>query len=260
MIGIYKITNLVNNKFYIGSSKNIKYRWAAHLCQLRKNKHINFYLQSSFNLHKEKNFKFETLEQCLISDLITKEQYWIDTLLPEYNIRQKCENNTGFKHSITTKNKISKKSKELWKYNRTKMIESIQKPILAYNKQGNYVKEYKSVKEAAKELNVASTNISSVLKGKNIFIKNCHFIYKFDSIPSNITIPKRKNRGTIGAANKEKAELWLDSQLIKIFDSKKELAEYLKLSPSIISQIKSGVYYKNHPKTKIPKYIIKEII
>ena len=30
MIGIYKITNLINNKSYVGQSKNIKKRWNQH--------------------------------------------------------------------------------------------------------------------------------------------------------------------------------------------------------------------------------------
>ena len=35
-IGIYKITNTVNGKFYIGSSKNIEIRWRVHRRNLRK--------------------------------------------------------------------------------------------------------------------------------------------------------------------------------------------------------------------------------
>ena len=35
-IGIYKITNLKNGKFYIGSSKNIDRRWWEHINELPK--------------------------------------------------------------------------------------------------------------------------------------------------------------------------------------------------------------------------------
>lgn len=39
--GIYNIRNLINNKIYIGSSKDIEYRTYRHLMFLRANKHIN---------------------------------------------------------------------------------------------------------------------------------------------------------------------------------------------------------------------------
>ena len=40
-IGIYKITNLKNGKFYIGSSKDMDRRWYEHINELNKNIHIN---------------------------------------------------------------------------------------------------------------------------------------------------------------------------------------------------------------------------
>lgn len=47
--GIYKITNLVNNKVYIGQSVNIRKRWNQHVLELNKNIHPNIYLQSAWN-------------------------------------------------------------------------------------------------------------------------------------------------------------------------------------------------------------------
>ena len=38
---IYKITNTINNKHYIGQSKNYKDRWKEHIRRLNKNKHEN---------------------------------------------------------------------------------------------------------------------------------------------------------------------------------------------------------------------------
>ena len=49
MIGIYRIKNLVNEKCYYGSSKNIEKRWKTHLNQLRNKKHINSILQRAWN-------------------------------------------------------------------------------------------------------------------------------------------------------------------------------------------------------------------
>ena len=57
--GIYKITNNVNGKFYIGSSQNISRRWYDHKRELRIQKHHNKYLQRAWNKYGEENFSFE---------------------------------------------------------------------------------------------------------------------------------------------------------------------------------------------------------
>jgi predicted GIY-YIG superfamily endonuclease len=41
--GIYKITNLLNGKMYIGSAVNVRKRWHQHRHGLRCNKHDNRY-------------------------------------------------------------------------------------------------------------------------------------------------------------------------------------------------------------------------
>ena len=39
--GIYTITNTIDNKVYVGYATNFRKRKAAHLSDLRKNKHKN---------------------------------------------------------------------------------------------------------------------------------------------------------------------------------------------------------------------------
>ena len=43
--GIYIIRNLINNKVYVGKSKNVKQRKNAHFSALKLNKHNNQHLQ-----------------------------------------------------------------------------------------------------------------------------------------------------------------------------------------------------------------------
>lgn len=76
--GIYAIVNTVNNKRYIGSTKNIKSRFKQHVSSLKSNTHFNQHLQHSFNKYGESHFKFIILEYCNIDNLIQKEQKWID--------------------------------------------------------------------------------------------------------------------------------------------------------------------------------------
>lgn len=80
MIGIYKITNLLNGKVYVGQSVQLEERKQEHFRCLRKGIHDNIYLQSAFNKYGESNFKFEVIEY-LTDDanlLTQREQYWID--------------------------------------------------------------------------------------------------------------------------------------------------------------------------------------
>lgn len=96
--GVYKITNVVNNKIYVGSTSNLKNRRTGHFSSLRKGIHHNKHLQFSYNKYGESNFVFEVLEYCDISLITKREQYYIDTLKPQYNKRIDAQNNRGMKY------------------------------------------------------------------------------------------------------------------------------------------------------------------
>lgn len=116
--GIYKITNIVSNKFYIGSAVNIVARWSSHRCNLNKNKHTNKYLQSAWNKYGKENFIIEVVEEVESKlNLIDREQFWIDTLKPQYNLAITAGSRLGTFHSEETKMKfrnkiISKETRE----------------------------------------------------------------------------------------------------------------------------------------------------
>ena len=77
--GIYKITNITNNKVYIGSSINISSREYKHFWMLDRGTHDNPHLQNSFNKYGPNNFNFEILELCDESSLIEKENHYISS-------------------------------------------------------------------------------------------------------------------------------------------------------------------------------------
>ena len=78
--GIYKITNLINNKCYIGQSVDCKHRLTIHKCDLIGNKHPNKHLQKSYNKYGKNNFRFDVMFLCSPQDLETTEIYFIDRL------------------------------------------------------------------------------------------------------------------------------------------------------------------------------------
>lgn len=60
---IYKIRNLVNDKFYVGSTMDTRERFRNHRNKLRRGKHPNAYLQASWNKYGEEKFVFEVVEE-----------------------------------------------------------------------------------------------------------------------------------------------------------------------------------------------------
>lgn len=88
-------------------------RWHGHERSLRRNKHPNVILQRAWNKHGEFVFVFETIELCPKSKLISREQFWIDTLCSAklgYNIAPTAGSMLGYSHRPDTKIKIGKSS------------------------------------------------------------------------------------------------------------------------------------------------------
>lgn len=88
-IGIYKIQNKINNKVYIGQSKNIYLRWYGHRCDAKVK---DYPLYKAIRKYGIENFSFSIIEECQISELASKEDYWIsfyNSYIPNgYNINK----------------------------------------------------------------------------------------------------------------------------------------------------------------------------
>jgi group I intron endonuclease len=111
---IYKITNIATGRFYIGSTNNLKRRWAHHRGLLKNKKHHNSYLQHSYNKHGKENFVFEIIEEVTEENLLIREQYFLDTLQPfennGYNISKIAGSPmAGMNHTEEVKQLLSEK-------------------------------------------------------------------------------------------------------------------------------------------------------
>lgn len=120
--GIYKITNTINSKFYIGSAANLSNRFSCHKRDLKKNQHHNSHLQAAWNKYGGDAFTFEVLEVVPIkTDLVSREQFYLDTLNPTdnkigYNVSKCATSSVGctaspetrLRQSISAKNKFLK--------------------------------------------------------------------------------------------------------------------------------------------------------
>lgn len=91
--GIYQILNLINGHSYIGQAKDLKIRKQNHFSALRRGNSKHAHLQNAFNKYEEKAFRFVILKQlqdyesykALFLMLTAWEQFYFDTLHPEYN-------------------------------------------------------------------------------------------------------------------------------------------------------------------------------
>ena len=103
MIGIYKITNLINNKTYIGQSNCIERRFAQHKSPYEQNRNSEKPLYKAIKKYGINNFSFDIIEECPEEDLNNRELYWINfynSLVHNngYNIRAGGEGNCGENH------------------------------------------------------------------------------------------------------------------------------------------------------------------
>ena len=122
--GIYTITNLINNKIYVGFCTNLFERYKNHKYELFGNRHKNSHLQNAVNKYKIENFLFEILEECDEIYLASQENYWCNLLNVHnrkygYNIQPTHPNNIK-KHSEETKLKIRTNTKGIKKSEETK--------------------------------------------------------------------------------------------------------------------------------------------
>lgn len=108
--GIYKITNTVNGKVYIGQSIDIERRHHEHNVKLNNNNHHNSYLQNSWNKYGESKFSHEIIEKCDVSQLNDREEYWIskyDSFNNNLGYNLTSGGGQGTKVSDITKKKLS---------------------------------------------------------------------------------------------------------------------------------------------------------
>lgn len=96
---IYKISNNINDKFYIGSAKYFNKRVNLHKHHLIKKTHHNPILQNFVNKYGFESLSFEIVEHCEELNLITREQYYIDTLKPYFNVNQIANSPKGLKRT-----------------------------------------------------------------------------------------------------------------------------------------------------------------
>jgi group I intron endonuclease len=231
--GVYKITNLVNGKFYIGSSTSekdgFKDRINTHIRLLNRKTHYNKHLQSAWLKYGSHNFKFEIVEVVYGKDkILEREQYYI-TLYgvtnPKigYNKSPKANSQLGFKHTEETKKKMSESAKIY-----SKEISERMKKLHTGKKMLNETKEKISKKLKACKRNEDFKNKMSII-GKNRIIS--------EEIKNKISQTKK---GVNSKKRKPVYQVDLNDEIIKIWSYAGEAEEILNISKGKISAVCLG--------------------
>lgn len=113
MACIYKITNLINNKVYIGQTiKTSAQRFANHIYDLNHNIHHSEHLQRSYNKYGKDSLLFEVIETIIDLAIIDdREIYWIsfyNSVNPEFGYNRQYGGQVNKVCSLETRAKISK--------------------------------------------------------------------------------------------------------------------------------------------------------
>jgi group I intron endonuclease len=162
--GIYQLVNLINNKTYIGSSNNLYSRLSSYLSHARLKRDIISYnsrIGRALLKYGYKNFGFTILEFIELDINLTKtekrkaifarEQHYLDTIKPEYNILKIAGSHLGYVHTRKPKKLMIKNSR-------------VRTILYVYNEAGSKLKIYNSISELAAVNNINRLVIAKKLK------------------------------------------------------------------------------------------------
>lgn len=100
--GIYRLTNKINGKCYIGSAVNLTRRFSDYYSEEKLKNYLKNYkskIYSAILKYGHLNFKLDILEYCDEKQVIDRENFYIKFLKPEYNILLVAGSSLGFRHS-----------------------------------------------------------------------------------------------------------------------------------------------------------------
>ena len=163
---IYKATNKINQKSYIGkTTKPFDVRKKRHISNIKTKtkKHYAFY--NALRKYGVDNFEWAVIDTATTEDeLNLKEKYWIsfyNSKAPNgYNLSDGGEGQSGFKHSEETKKKISENQKGRTSPNKGKKFSEEHKRKLSEAKKGKSTKAIftDEVKEILRQQKIGDKN------------------------------------------------------------------------------------------------------
>jgi group I intron endonuclease len=273
---IYCILNRLDNSCYIGSTNKFRNRILRHILELKKGKHHSVYLQNAWNKYGGNEFNFIILER-IYGDyeyLLSREQYYMDLINPEYNMCKYAGTIRGFKHTPKAREKISKALKgrkkpkeayeEKYKKKRGKIIEHLRhriKKIKQYDLNGNLIKIWDSMNSITRECNISQSLLSrncNMIEYDGISRMAGGYIWCFDTYSKTVNpykIPQKNTSNIYSLIEKNKKpviQYSLDGKFINKYNSIRDASRITTIDRTTISGICTNKIKK--PKQYIFKF------
>lgn len=260
---IYKTTNLINGKIYIGKRSSNK------LCEEDRYLGSGLIFKRSLKKNGRDNFKKELLEYCDEFDVFDREIYWIEKLDSTnfkigYNITKGGQGRLGFKHSEEEKKRNSERMLEYYRTHvhpwkgkknhytskRNKLMCS--KPVLQFSKNGDFIDRWSSAKEARRQTKINNITFCCDVKLENYntvggYIWMWEEDYIEEWLKERVYFAKNKYRNFKGVAGKDnpesKAVAKLDKEtgdVLDIFDTVTEAAKSVNSSRDNVGAVCRG--------------------
>lgn len=105
--GVYVIEQVGTDRCYVGSSRNMRTRWAAHRKLLGRGRHHSSYLQHAWSKHGEAAFRFGVLREVDPPALLIVEQEYIDRLKPAFNLCPLARSRLGSRQREEVRAKVA---------------------------------------------------------------------------------------------------------------------------------------------------------
>lgn len=194
MYVIYKATNIVNQMFYIGATKNLKRRIVEHKCHSKKQKRKSRFYEAICEYGFD-NFQFEILKQCTTEEEMYEweikliEQYNATDILVGYN--QIKGGRGGQTHDVSGKNNpmFGKKLTQEQKRKMSSKLKGVNaKPMSVINIHTQEIIHFSNRTDLRNQLKI---NPQKLLKG---YIENDKYMLYVDEGQETIeSIVKEKN-------------------------------------------------------------------
>lgn len=178
--GVYIIQNKINNKVYVGASKDIYNRLCDHKSALRGNHHHNIHLQSAFNKYGEENFIFDVLEDCDEQFIYSQENYWCKML-------DTHDRNHGYNIDPTAPDGKCAVSDET----KIRMSNGAPKrPVRVHTIYGDFYKDFSDMYKCAQEFETVAPNVHRKMNNispKKTLIDSKSSMYLFSDIDVSLS-------------------------------------------------------------------------
>jgi len=242
--GVYRWVHIESEKSYIGSSSKLNDRFKRYFSRsyLSNKKRGASIICKALLKYGYAGFRLEILEYCSSTEVLNREQFYLDSYKPEYNILKTAGSILGYKHSEASLKLMSKASKDrnqleevinrkreimlgrkLSKSQLDNMAKNnpFRQPVIISNSETGDSRQFLSMTEAAHFLGIHKTTVKRYLINSKPY--NGYIITKVNGldsssilVPTNIKQPILLTNPTTGVT--------------KEFSTTKDACDYLEIS------------------------------